>query len=240
MKQTTGRTLGIKIGGVEAQAREGDTILDVARALGLFIPTLCTFKGLSAAGACRLCMVEVRGVPRLLPACATAVADGMDVTIDSPKVVAYRRQVIELLLAERNHICAACVANGNCELQEMALKLGVTHTRYPYRYPVFKVDASHARYGFDANRCILCTRCVRVCEEVEGARTWNVMGRGIRSTVATDLQEPWGRSTTCTACSKCIHVCPTGALFEKGRAVGEMQKRENVLPYLSSMRSSGR
>lgn len=234
------KTIAMKIDGEEIQAPVGDTILDVTRANGLFIPTLCTFKGLTAAGACRLCMVEVRGVPRLLPACATVVAEGMDVTLDSPKVAAYRRQIVELLLAERNHICAVCVANGNCELQAMALKLGVTHTRYAYRYPVYKVDASHPRYGFDANRCILCTRCVRVCEEVEGARTWNVMGRGIRSSVATDLEEPWGQSKTCTACSKCVHVCPTGALFEKGRAVGEMQKRDNILPFLSDMRASGR
>jgi bidirectional [NiFe] hydrogenase diaphorase subunit len=185
-------------------------------------------------------MVEVRGVPRLLPACATVVAEGMDVTVDSPKVAKYRKMILELLFAERNHVCAACVSNGHCELQSLAQRLGVHHTRYPYRYPKFKYDASHPKFNYDANRCILCTRCMRACEEVEGARTWNVMGRGINSVMITDLHQPWGESPSCTSCSKCVHVCPTGALSEKGRAVGEMVPRENVFPYLTSMRYSGR
>ena len=121
----------LKIAGTEFKADAGNTILDVARANDIFIPTLCSLKGLSNVGACRLCMVEVRGVPRLLPACATLVAEGMDVTVDSPKVAKYRKMIVELLLAERNHICAVCVANGHCELQSLAQRLGVSHTRYP-------------------------------------------------------------------------------------------------------------
>jgi bidirectional [NiFe] hydrogenase diaphorase subunit len=235
-----GKTITLKIAGSEFKAEEGTTILDLSRANGIFIPTLCNFKGLSNVGACRLCMVEVRGVPRLLPACATVVAEGMDVTVDSPKVAKYRKMILELLFAERNHVCAACVSNGHCELQSLAQRLGVHHTRYPYRYPKFKYDASHPKFNYDANRCILCTRCMRACEEVEGARTWNVMGRGINSVMITDLHQPWGESPSCTSCSKCVHVCPTGALSEKGRAVGEMVPRENVFPYLTSMRYSGR
>lgn len=235
-----GKTITLKIAGTEFKTEEGTTILDLARANGIFIPTLCNFKGLSNVGACRLCMVEVRGVPRLLPACATLVAEGMDVTVDSPKVAKYRKMILELLFAERNHVCAACVSNGHCELQSLAQRLGVHHTRYPYRYPKFKYDASHPKFNYDANRCILCTRCMRACEEVEGARTWNVMGRGINSVMVTDLHQPWGESPSCTSCSKCVHVCPTGALSEKGRAVGEMVPRENVFPYLTSMRYSGR
>ena len=125
-------------------------------------------------------------------------------------------------------------------MQALAQKLGVDHTRYPYRFPKYAFDASHAKFNYDANRCILCTRCMRACEEVEGARTWNVMGRGINSVMVTDLHQAWGRSPTCTSCSKCVHVCPTGALSEKGSAVGEMVPRENVIPYLTSMRYSGR
>lgn len=234
------KTFTLKISGIEFKASEGSTILDFARANNIFIPTLCSFKGLSSVGACRLCMVEVRGVPRLLAACATLVAEGMEITVDSPKVAKYRKMVLELLLAERNHICAVCVSNGHCELQSLAQQLGVSHTRYPYRYPVFQYDASHPKFNYDANRCILCTRCMRACEEVEGARTWNVMGRGIHSMMVTDLHQPWGESTSCTSCSKCVHVCPTGALSEKGCAVSEMVPRENVIPYLTSMRYSGR
>jgi len=234
------KAITLKIAGNELKAAEGNTILDVARANDVFIPTLCNFAGLSNVGACRLCMVEVRGVPRLLPSCATVIVEGMEVTVDSPKVTKYRKMILELLLAERNHVCAVCVSNGHCELQSLAQRLEVHHTRYPYRYPRFKVDASHARFIHDPNRCILCTRCLRACEEVEGARTWNVMGRGIRSVMVTDLHQPWGESPSCTSCGKCVQVCPTGALSNKGCSVGEMVRRENVIPYLRSMRCGGR
>ena len=234
------KEITLKIAGTEFKSGEATTILELARANKIFIPTLCNFKGLSNVGACRLCMVEVRGVPRLLPACATQVAEGMDVTVDSPRLAKYRKMILELLFAERNHVCAACVSNGHCELQALAQRLGVDHTRYPYRFPKYAFDASHAKFNYDANRCILCTRCMRACEEVEGARTWNVMGRGINSVLGADLNQPWGQAQSCTSCGKCVHVCPTGALSEKGCAVGEMVPRENVFPYLSSMRYSGR
>ena len=107
---------------------------------------------------------------------------------------------------------------------------------FRYRYPHLDVDASHERFSVDHNRCILCSRCVRVCDEIEGAHTWDIMGRGIQSLVITDLAEPWGTSETCTGCGKCVHVCPTGALFEKGKSVAEMLKRRQFLPYLTQMR----
>ena len=234
------KTITLKISGTELTANAEATILDLARANGFFIPTLCHFAGLSDVGACRLCMVEIRGVPRLLPACATLVTDGMEVTIDSPRLAKYRKMIVELLLAERNHVCAVCVANGHCELQSLAQQLGVTHTRYPYRHRRYAFDASHPKFNHDPNRCILCTRCLRVCEEVEGAHTWNVMGRGSAARMGCDLDQRWGDAVSCTACGKCVSVCPTGALSEKGSAVGERTVRENVLPFLNTMRSSRR
>ena len=102
--------------------------------------------------------------------------------------------------------------------------------------PKLPVDASHARFVIDHNRCILCTRCVRVCDEVEGAHTWDVMGRGGQCLVITDLAEPWGESQSCTSCGKCVQVCPTGALTEKGHSVAEMSKHRSFLPYLTLMR----
>ena len=138
------------------------------------------WKGLTPVGACRLCIVEVSGVGRLLPACTTPVQDGMSVTTESPKLAGrYRRITLELLFAERNHVCAVCVSNGHCELQAMAQRLGVTSVRYPYAYPKLAVDVSHPRFVLDHNRCILCTRCVRVCAEVEGAHVWDISSRGI-------------------------------------------------------------
>ena len=226
----------LKIDDQDFSARQDETILDVARQNDIFIPTLCDLKGLTSVGACRLCLVEVKGSSKLLAARVTRVEEGMEVTTNSERLQRYRRNLLELLFTERNHICSVCVSNGHCELQTLAQKLDITHVHYRYRYPQLQVDASHERFSVDHNRCILCTRCVRVCDEIEGAHTWDVMGRGIQSLVITDLAEPWGTSQTCTECGKCVHVCPTGALFEKGKSVAEMLKRRQFLPYLTQMR----
>lgn len=228
--------ISLRIDGEYAMATEGQTILEAARAAGKEIPTLCYLPGLSAVGACRLCVVEVAGIGRLLPACTTPVQDGMSVITNSEKLTQYRRIAIEFLLSERNHVCAVCVSNGHCELQAMAQKLGVTHVRYPYAYPRLPVDMSHERFVLDHNRCILCTRCVRVCAEVEGAHVWEVSGRGIRSRVVNELNRRWADSTSCTSCGKCVQSCPTGALAEKGWAVEEMVKRDGALVRLASHR----
>lgn len=172
------RVRTLTIDGKDVGAREDETILEVARENGIWIPTLCQLTGLSTVGACRLCIVEVTGTPKLLPACVTRVEEGMEVTVDSERLRGYRKMILELLFAEGNHICSVCVVNGHCELQWLAQRLGVDHIRFPYLYQKRTVDASHARFAVDHNRCILCTRCVRVCDEVEGAHTWDVMGAG--------------------------------------------------------------
>jgi bidirectional [NiFe] hydrogenase diaphorase subunit len=240
MKPPAVEIITLQIDGKDYSARAGETILDVARENKIFIPTLCHLEGLEDVGACRLCLVEVKGSNKLLPACLTAVQEGMEVCVDSPKLENYRRTILELLFSERNHICSVCVSNGHCELQFLAAKLGVTHVRVPYLCPKLDVDATNRRFVIDHNRCILCGRCVRVCDEIEGAHTWDVMGRGIDCRVITDLNQPWGNSESCTGCGKCIHVCPTGALVEKGRAAGEMLKRQGFLPYLTLMREGRR
>jgi len=225
------------IDGKNVSARAGQTILEVARENGIEIPTLCHLDGLSDVGACRLCVVEVKGSPKLFPACVTSVFEGMEVSTQSERLQKHRRTILELLFTERNHICSVCVSNGHCELQTLAQQQGMTHVRLPYRNPELPVDASHERFVLDQNRCILCTRCVRVCAEIEGAHVWDVMGRGIDSLVITDLHDPWGDSS-CTRCGKCVQVCPTGALFDKSKIGSEHPKYPDFLPYLNMMREA--
>ncbi len=233
-------SMGVKtliIDGQEVSARSGQTILDVARENDINIPTLCQLEGLGSVGSCRLCLVEIKGSNKLLPACVANIHEGMEVSTDTERLRKHRRVILELLFAERNHICSVCVSNGHCELQELAQNQGLTHISLPYRNPALAVDASHERFTVDHNRCILCTRCVRVCAEIEGAHVWDVMGRGIDSIVITDLHDNWGDSS-CTRCGKCVQVCPTGALFDKSKIGSDHPKYPDFLPYLNLMREA--
>jgi len=233
----TAHIITLTIDGQQVSGLSSETILQVARENGIAIPTLCYLEGLSSPGSCRLCMVEIAASAKLQPACVTLIQEGMEVTTQSARLGLYRRTIIQLLFSERNHVCAACVVNGHCELQDLARELGVDHIEFPGHYPDLPVDASHSRFILDHNRCVLCTRCVRVCGEIEGAHTWDVKNRGIRSLIVADFNTPWGTSTTCTGCGKCVHVCPTGALFEKGKSVAEMLKKRPALPYLMANRT---
>ncbi len=225
------------IDGIPVSARADQTVLEVARENNLYIPTLCHLDGLSEAGACRMCLVEIKNSPKLSPACVLKVEEGMEVTTASPRLQHYRQTILEMLFAERNHVCSVCVSNGHCELQTLAQTQGLTHVRLPYRNPVLPVDASHERFVADHNRCILCTRCVRVCDEIEGAHIWDVMGRGIDSLVITGLHELWV-DTNCTRCGKCVQVCPTGALTDKSKVGVDHPKHPEFLPYLNLMREA--
>ncbi len=234
------QSLTLTIDEKQVSCRAGQTILEVARENGVDIPTLCWIEGLSTWGGCRLCVVEVAGSPKLFAACATQCTEGMIVTTNSARLQKYRKTIVEMLFSERNHICSVCVSNGHCELQALAQKVGVDHVHLPYRYPKLTVDSSHDWFRLDHNRCVLCTRCVRACSEIEGAFTKGVKGRGIKSAIINDLDQPWGESETCTGCGKCVNVCPTGALTHRGTAVGEMVKKQQFLPYLTLMRETER
>ncbi len=228
--------ISVTIDDKKVETQSGKTIMEICREAGVTLPALCDFKGLGPVGACRLCLVEVEGLPRLLPACTTMATNNQVIHTESPRLQKNRRVVIELLFSERNHICAVCVANNNCELQSMGYRLGMEHVRFPYLYQDCAVDATHGKFVIDHNRCILCTRCVRACDEIEGARTWDVMGRGFNSRVIADLNQPWGEAASCTWCGKCVNVCPTGALWPNEAAEGMLKKFPGSVTGLAEKR----
>lgn len=231
------QTIPIHFDGVEYEAYAGESILECARRVGVSIPALCFLEGLSVWGGCRICVVEIAEDHRLRPACATTCVADMEIKTDTPRLRAYRKSILELLFAEGNHVCAVCVSNGRCELQDMAVLTGMDHVRYDYQAPYREIDASHPKYVFDPNRCILCTRCVRVCDEIEGAHVWDISYRGEQAVLITDLNQPWGEALSCTWCGKCVAVCPTGSLFYQGRSIGEMEHDPTMIKRLAVARS---
>lgn len=227
----------IQIDDKKMEVEEGKTILTVCREHDIEILTMCHLKGVMDIGACRLCLVEIEGVNKLLSACTTKIAANMIIRTNTERIKKYQRITTELFFAERNHVCSVCVANGKCELQTLGYKVGMDRIRYPFLFPQCEVDTSHAWYVIDHNRCIMCTRCVRVCNEVEGAHNWDVMNRGYNVRIISDFDTPWGESETCTSCGKCLHACPTGAIWPKAIVQGQLQKNPGMINELMEKRA---
>jgi bidirectional [NiFe] hydrogenase diaphorase subunit len=226
----------LKIDGIDIEVPEGTTILEAAKTNGITIPTLCYLEGLTPYGGCRLCMVEIHGSPKLFQACVTPANTGMDIVTNTDKLKEYRKMALQLILAERTHICSVCVANNACELQKLANELGVDHVMFEREWTHETVDSTHNFLVLDRNRCILCTRCLRACDEIEGVHTLDLIHRGKDTQVIVDLDEKWGESSSCTSCRKCAKVCPVGAIYVESEPL-EDTKDKNVAKFVLSRRS---
>jgi formate dehydrogenase major subunit len=204
----------LTINGKQVKGKQGDTVLDVCLANGIEVPTLCHYKGLIDIAACRMCLAEVEKERKPVPACAYPARDGIVVTTNSEKIEKYRRLVLELLFTERNHLCAYCVSSGDCELQSLAYKYQMDNARYQYSWPNQTTDSSHPNIVMDHNRCILCGRCIRTCDEITGAHALDFGKRGWKTNICADINQPLGESS-CISCGGCFQACPTGAIFSK-------------------------
>lgn len=207
----------VTIDGTEGSVPAGITVLEACRKLGVEVPTLCDHPAIEPIGACRICLVEVEKQRALQPACTFPVSDGMVVHTRSDRVVDARRFVLQLLFSERNHFCMFCQMSGSCELQDLAYDYGLDHWEFDRAFPRMGVDASREFFVMDHNRCILCRRCVRVCDELVGNATLGVKHRGAETMIIADMDVPFGESS-CISCGTCLQVCPTGALGDRASA----------------------
>ncbi len=230
-------TFEFTIDGREIPARPGQTILEAAQQAGVYIPRLCWYRGLVPHGSCRVCTVLVNGRPQ--PACVQPAAAGLVVENNTEKVTALRRNIIEMLLVEGNHFCMFCEKSGNCELQALAYRFGITAPKYPYLFPQRAVDASHPDVLIDHNRCILCGRCVRASRDVDGKHVFDFVGRGPHKRIAVNSA---GRlaDTDLQVTDKAVEVCPVGAILKKrvGYAVPVGQRLYDQAPIGSDIEAA--
>ena len=208
-------TIHLKIHGLDVSAPAGSTILEAAHQAGIRIPTLCYLKEINEIGACRMCVVEVKGARNLVAACVHPIGEGMEVYTNTPKLIESRKKTLQLLLSNHDKKCLSCVRSGNCELQQLCREYGVDDESY-YEGVMnhYELDTSAAHMIRDNNKCILCRRCVAVCEKVQGIGVIGANNRGFDTVIGSAFEMGLGE-TSCVSCGQCIAVCPTGALYEK-------------------------
>ncbi len=204
--------INLTIDGKEIQGSPGQTILEAAQQAGIYIPRLCHMRGLVPYGSCRVCTVLVNGRPQA--ACTTPIAAGMVIENNTPTVNGYRRDLVEMLFVEGNHFCMFCEKSGNCELQALAYRFGITAPKYPYLFPRRDTDFSHPDIFVDRNRCVLCGRCVRASRDVDRKHVFDFIGRGPHRRIGVNAESCLAQ-TNADGEDRALEACPVGALMKK-------------------------
>lgn len=221
----------INIDGRDIEVEKGISVLAAARKANIDIPTLCFLKEINAAGDCRMCIVEIEGRRGLVPSCNTMVEEGMVIRTNTPEINEARRVILDLILSSHNRTCLTCVRNGNCELQTLAEKFGITDIEYPGQEVEAHIDDLSPSIVRDSSKCIMCKRCVATCKNIQGISAIDVAGRGFKSHIST-TNEASLNDVNCTFCGQCIESCPVGALKEKDETKNVFRKLRDKDTYV--------
>ena len=208
--------INVTINGITVQVEPGSTILQAAEKAGVKIPTLCYIKDLFPEASCRMCMVEIEGMPKLVTACSFPAADGNVVYTESERVIEARKGILELLLSNHKTNCFSCKANGDCKLQDLCFKYGIETSSFEGERVEKPIDDSNPFFTYNPNLCIMCHRCVNTCQKIVGRGAIDTTKRGFAATIGTAFGIDW-RNTNCESCGNCVQACPTGALTMKRR-----------------------
>ncbi len=220
--------VNITINGVALQVPETKNVLDCALDAGIYVPHLCHHPNLSAVGSCRMCIVEVAGEEEVVTSCTLNPSEGLVVKTDSERIRSLRNLALELILAGHPEECSTCPKYGNCELQSLIQYVGANPTRLKHRSKGMKVEEQNPLIEHDMNRCVLCGRCVRACNELRGVNVLHFKKKNQESYIGT-LHAKLLQDSDCRFCTACVEVCPTGAIRDKHPMIEATKKREDVI-----------